>query len=642
MCGILGISHYGISSSVESALLSRMRDAMQHRGPDDAGLWIDPKGIAGLAHRRLSIIDLSADGHQPMANEDDSLHITFNGEIYNYQELRPDLGRKGHILHSTSDTEVILHLYEDLGPACVERLDGMFAFGIWDSRRKTWFLARDRLGVKPLYYTMQQGMFIFASEIKSILAHPRISPELDSEALGHYLTFKTTPGPSTMFSGIRKLPAGCTLQCDANGNMSIVRYWDAVSIQNQPIARCDEAEAVETVRELFSKSVKKRMVADVPVGAFLSGGLDSSGVVGLMASQSSGPVHTFSIGIKDLEGHNEFEYAREVSTRFGTEHHEICISQEDVQEYLPRLVHTQDEPLADPVCVPLYYVSKLAVDSGIKVVQVGEGSDEQFLGYDSRIEFLRRYRRTWQPLLSLPTPALKGLHAAAVLAGAVTKGRSRYEQVLARAARGEEPFLGSIAFGEQDKRELLSSSVSDCSRSQHVVEGIISDLRGAWPRTDIATRMMYIDLKIRLAELLLMRVDKVTMSVALEAREPFMDYRLVEYTMRLPRSLKLKGWNAKHLLKRALKEVVPDSVIRRPKRAFAAPVNEWLRHGLGEYAKSLIMGSSIRRENLFQYPAIERMLDFHHRGEADYGVQIWNLMNLSAWYDQWISAKSIA
>jgi asparagine synthase (glutamine-hydrolysing) len=412
-----------------------------------------------------------------------------------------------------------------------------------------------------------------------------------------------------------------------------------VTAANPPLSHCDEEEAARAVGDLLTNAVRKRMVADVPVGAFLSGGLDSSAVVALMAEHGAAPLHTFSVGIKDLEGYNEFEHARHVADRFGARHHEIMIGRQDVEDYLPKLVYHQDEPLSDPVCVPLYYVSRLAVEAGIKVVQVGEGSDEQFLGYESRVRSLRRYLRTWQPLLSLPAPALRGLHGVAALASRTTNRAGRFERILAKAARGEEPFLGSIAFGDQAKEHILTEKAVGDGRTQAKVDEIVGSLRASWPQSDISHRMMYLDLKLRLAELLLMRVDKVTMSTGLEAREPFMDYRLVEYTMRLPRTVKLKGWDPKHVLKRSMEGRVPESILRRRKQAFAAPVGEWLRHGLGGYARQVILQSSLREQKLFRYDAIGRMLDDHEQRRGDYGVRIWNLMNLSAWHDQWICRR---
>jgi asparagine synthase (glutamine-hydrolysing) len=643
VCGILGIHNYAsCATPITGELLTRMTDTIRHRGPDDAGLWMDRSGTVGLGFRRLSIIDLSANGHQPMANENGTVHIVFNGEIYNFRDLRPSLEGKGHRFRSNTDMEVILHLYEDLGPACLEQLDGMFAFAIWDDRKRAWFIARDRLGVKPLYYTQQQGMLLFASEIKAILAHPQIRADLNPEAMGQYLAFKTTPAPLTMFAGIHKLPAGHFLTADSGGNLLVHSYWDAVSAARPAPQHFREEEIIANIRDLFSQAVTKRMIADVPVGAFLSGGLDSSAVVAEMAGRSSGRVKTFSVGVRDFPQYSEFAFARQIAERFATDHHEIEIGVREVEEYLPHLVHQQDEPLADPVCVPLHYVSKLAANAGVPVVLVGEGSDEQFFGYDTRIAFFQRYRRFWRPLLSLPQPGLAaGYQAARVLHRATGLG-GRVENVLRKASTGAGLFSGSVAFGDEARANLLAPGTAGDTVPQQVVARIMDDLRREWPQAEIGAQVMYLDLKIRLAELLLMRVDKITMSQSLEAREPFLDYHLIEYTMALPMTLKLKGWNPKHLFKEAMRGRVPDAIVDRPKQPFAAPIEEWLRQGLGGFARRVILNSHLRERGLLRYDRIERILADHERGAADHGVQIWTLMNLSAWYDHWIHGENRA
>jgi asparagine synthase (glutamine-hydrolysing) len=637
MCGIAGIFAYG-AAALDPAHLVAMRDAMTHRGPDDAGLWINERGTTGLAHRRLSIIDLSPDGRQPMANEDGTVVITFNGEIYNYRDKRPALVRAGHHFRSQSDTEVIVHLYEELGPGCVHELDGMFAFAVWDERARRMVLARDRLGIKPLYYCQRSGFLLFASEIKALLKHPAVAAELDEEAVYHYLTFKATPAPRTMFSGINKLAAGHLLTCDEHGNLRQERYWDPADAPAPP-GRISLDEAVENVRTLFESSVRKRMIADVPVGVFLSGGLDSSAVVGIAAACTDRPLKTFSIGLADLEGYNELEFAREVSQRYGTEHHEILYGRKDIEEYLPELVHCQDEPLADPVCIPLFHLARLARQSGIVVVQVGEGSDEQFLGYDSRIEFLRSFDRKWRHLMAVPRPALRLGSAVAGLMSRATPRGKRWTRIFDQALGRSELFFGSVAFGENgEKSGLLADRFENRNYdSGAVVRTLMQPLLANRPTAEMAARVSYLDLKLRLPELLLMRVDKVTMSVGVEAREPFMDYRLVEYLLTVPRKIKMNGWDPKHILKRAAAGVVPESILRRPKQAFAAPVNAWLRSGMGDFARSVISGSRLKTTGLLRFDAIEQLLEEHIAGRRDWGVQAWTMMNLCAWYDRWIA-----
>jgi asparagine synthase (glutamine-hydrolysing) len=634
VCGILGIHNYANGSApLTENLIAAMRDTIRHRGPDDAGLWIDPSHKVGLGFRRLSIIDLSPKGHQPMTNEDGTVHIVFNGEIYNYQQLRPGLEQKGHVFRSHTDTEVIIHLYEERGADCVTLLDGMYGFAIWDQRRQTWLLARDRLGVKPLYYTQQQGMLIFASEIKALLAHPLISTDLNAEAMAQYLTFKTTPAPNTMFAGIQKLPPGHILTADRNGNCRVQRYWDATSPSSPVPSRFDEHQAVKDVRDLFRKAVAKRMMADVPVGAFLSGGLDSSAIVAQMSELGYGPVKTFSIGIRGMPQYSEFPFARQIAKRFATEHHELEIGVREVEDYLPLLVQHQDEPLADPVCVPLYYLSQMAAKAGVPVILVGEGSDEQFFGYATRVNFLRRHQQFWRPLLAMPRPLL----AAGYQAARLLHLNTRYTEILRKASSGADLFFGSVAFCEQDKAGVLAPGAVNGTVAADAVARIMGDLRKQLPRAGIDAEVMYLDLKIRLAELLLMRVDKITMSQSLEAREPFLDYQLIEYSMAMPMELKLKGWDPKYVFKQAMRGLVPDEIVNRIKQPFAAPIEDWLRKGLGGFARRVILESRLRERGLFRYDGIERILTEHDQGTADHGVQIWTLMNLSAWYDHWIA-----
>ena len=382
VCGICGILASTDQFETGLAHLEAMADTMIHRGPDDSGAWRSTDGAVALGHRRLSIVDLSPAGRQPMANEDDTIWITYNGEVYNHRALRAELEAKGHVYRSATDTESIVHLYEEEGPRCVERLHGMFALAIWDSRRRELFLARDRLGIKPLYYAQPPGGFIFASEIKSLLAHPAIVADLDEEAFSHYLTFLCTPAPLTMFQGIRKLAPAQRMTVSADGRVQIESYWSPFNeAPAEEIAEMSEHEMETRLLALLRESIAKRMMSDVPFGVFLSGGVDSSTNVALMAELMEDPVRTFSVAFRDQERYNELEYARAVAKRFGTDHHEVVIDVDDLTAFLSDLIHHQDEPLADWVCVPLYYVSKLARDNGTIVVQVGEGSDELFHGY---------------------------------------------------------------------------------------------------------------------------------------------------------------------------------------------------------------------------------------------------------------------
>jgi asparagine synthase (glutamine-hydrolysing) len=640
LCGIVGAYYYGRSAEpVSEALLVRMRETLRHRGPDDAGCWINPGRQVGLAHRRLSIIDLSDNGRQPLADEHGRIRLTFNGEIYNHPELRRELLEHGHRFRSRTDCEVIVHLYEEAGPACLDRLDGMFAFALWDEEKQQLLLARDPLGVKPLYYTCTGGVLLFASEIKALLVHPLVARDVDLESLYHYLTFKTTPAPRTMFAGIRKLPAGHHLTCDRHGDLRVVSYWDPADRLDVDDGPIDLAGAAARVRDLLEQAVAKRAAADVPMGVFLSGGLDSSAILAILARSTSQPIHTFSAAVKDDPDGDELGYARQMAELFGTRHHEVVIGSREVEDYLPRLVETQDEPLADPVCVPLFYLAERARQTGVFVVHVGEGSDEQFLGYDSRVEFLRSYERRWRPLLALPWPLLQTLHAGAALCHAATGWGDRYRRILRQASRRDILFWGSVAFSEEAKRELLNShGAFDGFRSEDVLRETTQRL-GRFA-DDMATRVSYLDLRLRLAELLLMRLDKVTMSVGVEAREPFLDHRLVEFVLRLPGRLKLAGGEPKAILKEAVKDLVPAEIIRRPKQPFAAPVRAWLRGELGAFARRALLESRLRERAFFRYDVVEKLFDDHLAGRRNAEVQLWTLLNLSAWYDRWIAGST--
>ncbi|HJQ69880.1 MAG TPA: asparagine synthase (glutamine-hydrolyzing) [Blastocatellia bacterium] len=653
MCGICGIYEYGVSKpGVSASLVTRMRDTMAHRGPDDAGVYVTQDRRTGLGNRRLAIVDLSPAGHNPMANEDDTVWITFNGEIYNHEKLRPGLIAKGHTYRSRTDTETIIHLYEERGLDFVHELDGDFAIALWDQPRRLLLLARDPIGVKPLYYSVKNGRLIFASEIKAILEHPDVERDIDEAALYHYLTFLTTPAPDTLFAGVRKLPAGCLLTCDARGEIKITRYWDAIVTTNgsPERAKMDERETAEEVLRLLTESIEKRMMSDVPFGVFLSGGVDSSANVALMARLMDRPVRTFTVGFSDETAYNELDEARFVAREYSTDHHEVIISQQELIDFLPDLIFHQDEPLADPVCVPLYYVSRLARESGTTVVQVGEGSDELFCGYHHYGYYLKIYDYAWRYLAPLPASVRGAVAAGGRLAFNLSRGwlPTRYRRfapdLLRRLAAGEELFWsGASAFDEFHKQRLLSpvarERLGEDGRglsSYAVVRDNLDRLLAEKPGADQLERMIYQDLKLRLAELLLMRVDKITMATSVEARVPFLDRRLIEFAMTIPRRLKYHGGETKYILKRALRGVVPDRVLSRPKKGFAAPINEWMIDRLGRFVESALMGSRLRRREMFDYDFVKRLIGEQQSGRDDHSFFLWNLLNLSLWYDHWI------
>ncbi len=651
MCGIVGIYEYAVNTpGVNEALISGMRDQMTYRGPDDAGVYITPDKRLGFGHRRLSIVDLSPAGHNPMPNEDESVWITYNGEVYNHEKLRARLIKSGHTYRSRTDTEDILHLYEERGLDFVCDLEGDFAIALWDENRRRLVLARDRIGVKPLYYTVQNGRLIFASEIKAILKHPAIGREIDQESLYHYLTFLATPAPKTLFAKINKLPAGCLLTCEATGEVKITRYWDA--IVDPPTSELSEAETEEEVIRLLRQSIEKRMMSDVPFGVFLSGGIDSTANVALMAELMNQPVRTFTVGFSDAPQFNEIEEARWVARRYNTDHHEILINQDELIEFLPQMIFHQDEPVADPVCVPLYFVSKLARQSGTTVIQVGEGSDEIFCGYTDYARYLKLFDCLWQPLAKLPAALRTAMAAIGQGAFSLSKGwlpsgaQKMLPDLLRRFAAGEALFWsGAFVFDETYKQKLFQESVirqiSNGKRlsSHTIVQEDLQRLLRAKPGADELERMIYQELKLRLAELLLMRVDKITMANSIEARVPFLDHRLVEFAMTIPRSMKYRDGETKRVLKRALRGLIPEQVLDRPKKGFGVPINEWMLNRLGSFVEDRLFNSAIRGREFFDYGFIKQLLNDHRAGKANYSFFLWSLLNLSLWYDQWIEGN---
>lgn len=639
MCGICGIWEHGASEGrVDLSLVERMRDEMLHRGPDDEGSLLFDNARGGLGFRRLSIIDLSPAGNQPMHGcAPESVWIVFNGEIYNHAELRKGLEQRGHQYASRTDTETILHLYEERGLDFVNEIEGDFSIAIWDEQRGQLVLARDRLGVKPLYYYHQNGRFIFASEIKAILQHAGVSREINEAALYHYLTFLTTPAPQTLFRNIQKLPAGHLLVVKRDGTVSQKQYWDALPPE-LPLQR-SEAEHKEEILRLLRDSIRKRMMSDVPFGVFLSGGVDSSANVALMSELMSQAVRTYTVGFKDGEELNELESARTIAKMFGTDHHEVIIDRSDMEKFLPELVFHQDEPLADPVCIPLYYVSKLARDTGTIVVQVGEGADEIFAGYDWFRKYVRINEVFWRQAERLPLTLRHSLAAMAKPLLEASFSKRTAIELTRRLGAGEPLFWGgAIVFDEEFKRRVLTRETAgrvNGLSSYEAVRDHLEHIAKARPNSDFATRMSYLELKLRLPELLLMRVDKITMATSVEARVPFLDQQLVEYAMSIPSELKIKGTSGKHILKQALEKVLPPELLYRQKRGFGAPIREWFRGASGATLGGLILNSAIRNRALFNYSFVTRLLDEHQRGARDWSFHLWALLNVSLWYDRW-------
>ena len=613
-----------------------MADSIAHRGPDDEGFYVSSDEKLGFGFRRLSIIDLSPTGHQPMTNEDKTVWAMFNGEIYNFQELRQELIKKGHVFESQSDTETIIHGYEEEDLAIVERLNGMFAIALWDEKKKRLWLVRDRLGIKPIYYTVQNGTLIFGSEIKAILAHPEVKKKLNEEALFHYLTFACCPAPYTLFEGIKKLPAGWYLTVDEKG-VKEHQYWDAIG--GKEAGKKSEEDYIKNIRDILTDSVQRQMVCDVPFGVFLSGGIDSSTNVALMTAARGQPVDSFSINVKELPKYDEFKWARKVAQIFQSRHHEITVGPQDLMSFLPTLAHHADDPNGDPVCFPLYAISKLIRESGVIVAQVGEGSDELFAGYDHYRIVVDFWKKWWQKLEALPRPLKKMLFELSK----ITKnpGHDLHRDQLRKLAQAEEFFWGgAIAFSEFSKWDIFTQDFRrrmEGRTSFDVIKPYYEKMDREAPNADFLTRMVYLELKIRLPELLLMRVDKITMANSIESRVPFLDHRLVELAMQIPMDLKIKNGVSKYILKQAVRGILPDDVIDRKKQGFGAPVGEWLNTALRQELPEVLWKSKIWEANIFDRSVVEKLVQNHQDGKAEASFRIWNLITLALWYDRWMA-----
>jgi asparagine synthase (glutamine-hydrolysing) len=587
-----------------------------------------------LGHRRLSIIDLSSQANQPMSNADGSIRVVFNGEIYNHSDIRKELQGLGVSDWKTdhSDTEVILHAFERWGIDCLHRFRGMFAIAIWDARSRDLWLVRDRIGVKPLYYSIHHGRIVFASEIKALLQDPDQPRQVNEDALFDYLSFLTIPAPDTLFAGIRKLSAGSWLRVRENGSIEESRYWD-VWQHTRPLVGVSDDEIAAQLLDHLRAAVRLRKVSDVPVGVFLSGGIDSSTNAALFSEGESRRVDTFSIGYDaEYESYrNELHFAREVAERVGAQHHERLLAMDDLIEFLPRMVYLQDEPIADPVCVPLYYVSKLARESGVIVCQVGEGADELFCGYPA-----------WQLSLKLqkysdfPAPALFKRAGLGVLSALGRDGDFSYEY-LRRAAAGQPIFWGGAeAFTHVQKQKLLSARLRTRVGSRTSWDAL-SPIRArydsaAWEHSPL-NWMTYLDLSLRLPELLLMRVDKMSMGVSLEGRVPFLDHKFVEFAMSIPTQVKLRNGTLKFILKKAVRGVIPDSIIDRPKQGFGVPVREWFFDRFGEMATSRLRRFCAETD-LLDWTAVQELLQGRKRASA------WPLLNLAMWWETFIAGKA--
>jgi asparagine synthase (glutamine-hydrolysing) len=626
VCGICGVVSRD-REVVSRPRLERMNGELHHRGPDDAGVWIGGAGdvVAGLAHRRLSIIDLSAAGHQPMTGEDGSLWLTYNGEIYNHEELRRDLERSGHRYRSHTDSETIIHAFEEWGDAAVERFRGMFAFALWDDRRKRLTLVRDRLGIKPLYYAVVGDTLIFGSEIKAILASDLLEPAVAEGAVPEYLAFGYLAGEETMFRGIRKLPPGHILIWD-RGRVETRRYW---SLQFKPDSRRSDAELAEELNRLFHESVRLRLMSDVPLGVFLSGGLDSTAIAAVMSRLVDRPIQTFSVGFESRY-YSETSYAREAARHVGADHHEVTLTADKFYEAFPRLVWHEDEPLWGTASVALYVVSELAVRN-VKVVLTGEGSDELFAGYD-RYWMTQLNARLLAPYKMLPRAARHAIRRALFSdAMPVAARRALGHTFLYHDTVPEGLMLDSwfgifppewqrrIA-GPELRRQLETADVYASRR----------DIFNASSTSDLVDRFLELDIKTSLVELL-MKQDQMSMATSIESRVPFLDHKLVEFAATIPSRLKISGFAGKKIVKDALGALLPPSIVQRKKMGFPVPWEQWLNESyLPEIESTLLSERSLDRRWLSR-EGVRTLLDEHRAGRRSMARQIWTLWGLEVW-----------
>ncbi|OGG48153.1 MAG: asparagine synthase (glutamine-hydrolyzing) [Candidatus Handelsmanbacteria bacterium RIFCSPLOWO2_12_FULL_64_10] len=632
MCGICGIFHYGREETVDLSTLSVMTDMMSHRGPDDRGVYPDQQegrpttySRVGLGHRRLSIIDLTPSGHQPMSNEDETLWIVYNGEIYNYLELRKSLIQKGHIFHSSSDTEVILHLFEEHGERCPEYLSGMFSFVIWDSKAHKMFGTRDRLGIKPLYYYDSGTSFVFASEIKPIFQSGLISPQLDLQSLDYLLTYRYVPSPDTAFSKIKKVPPGHFFVCDQTG-VHIHCYWPYVP---QLIEGVDEAYLIERIRHLFQKSVKSHMVSDVPVGLLLSSGLDSSSVLSVMRQCSPYPIKTFTLGFEGGERTNELRDARATARMFGTDHYECTIGPADYQTFFEDYLFHLEEPILNLSGIAWFYVSKLAREH-VKVVLTGQGADEPLAGYTRYLgeRFSHFYRLVPSPVRFLLRSTVEATCRREALRRAVRSLEER--DTLKRFHHIYAVFDASM------KAQLYRREVAQCLAGTSVFAPHVETLQKRVEQRDALSQLMYIDTRVWLPDDLLTVGDKLSMAVSLEARVPFLDHEFIEFLEGIPSALKIKHLRAKYIWKKAVQDWLPPKVIDRPKKGFSNPVDDWLRNRMKNFAHDLVLDKTSACARYFDLNYIRSMLDAHSSYRRDFHRQIFLLVCFEVWHRRFI------
>ncbi|MCA9217455.1 MAG: asparagine synthase (glutamine-hydrolyzing) [Planctomycetales bacterium] len=623
MCGIAGIINRDHQHPADTDVLSLMLQSIIHRGPDDQGELCDRELAMGM--RRLSIIDLST-GQQPLFDESGRYGVVFNGEIYNFKELREELLSRGHQLKTHGDGEVIVHLFEEHGPKCVDFLRGMFAFAVWDNQQRELFIARDRMGIKPLYYTETPDGVVFGSEIKSILHHPQVEAAIDLQALGDYLSLKYVPGPRTMFQGIRSLPPGHSLTIK-NGKAVESQYWNFdLQPDSNPLS---EAEYADQLESILQESVNLRLRSDVPFGAFLSGGIDSSIIVALMSRELSEPVKTFSVGFAGGDEPDELPYARMVADQFKTEHFEMIITADDFVKHSERVMWHLDQPIADQATIATYMVAHLA-SQHVKMVLTGEGGDELFAGY------ARYVGEQYSPWFK----ALPGFAGAAIRSVLPRLQGLRRQKIALHALSIHDEATRMTnwfpLFNGDTKREIMTPSFSE--QINHAVSAVEMHLKQCRSKAPL-NRMLYSDSKTWLPDYLLLRGDKLTMANSLEARVPLLDHKLVEFAATLPTNMKLNGKVRKYLLKKVAARYLPDGIIHRKKQGFPIPIDTWLRNEARPIVNDLLSVDRIRRRGLFSADYVSRLVREHESSFADHSLLLWGLISVEQWMERYIDSE---
>ena len=626
MCGICGIVGFN-----DKKLLKRMCEVVSHRGPNDKGIFIDNE--IGLGNQRLSIIDILG-GHQPIHNEDETIWTTYNGEIYNFNKLRKDLEKRGHHFYTSSDTEVVVHAYEEFGDSCVHEFRGMFAFAIWDSTKKRLLLARDRLGIKPLYYTSTNGIFLFGSEIKSILQYEEIVRSVNYRALYNFLTFRFVPAPDTMFRGIKKLLPGSILTIK-NGKIRIQKYWSpkAIAAPTKP-----ETYYIDRLREILRNSIQVRLMSDVPLGAYLSGGVDSSSIVGMMSSIMDTPVETFSVGFGEGGYVDELVYARKVAEYFGTNHHEFLVDESSLG-ILPEVVWHFDEPLADPAAIPTYLISELA-KKHVTVVLTGEGADEIFAGY-LQYKLIVGGQRYLKPLPRFFKNMISGIVRIApsqlldrffVYSSALGEGaKDRFSKYVTSLNNKGECYLSMISiFNKQEIEELCTNGFLKENQNLRIDDTINHHLETVHAGS-LLHQFQLMEIETELPDDLLMKVDKMTLANSVEARVPYLDHKLVEFSFSIPESLKIRGLTEKYILRKAMSDFLPKGIGTRKKHRFFVPIDSWIENN-SETISQILSEETIRKRGYFKSEYIRRMIRRFQRSKLYFSRQIWSLLTFELWH----------